>query len=88
VCSRRGAKLWNILVGINCVFKATLILHGSSDPIPVLSSHVTQIGYDPQTFKQEKCGYKSDINTMLTYRLDIQSYITEKSNDGKLRQLR
>ncbi len=41
----------------------TFTLHGSSDPISILlSSHdEAQIGYDPQTCKQEKKHMRSDI---------------------------
>jgi len=34
--------------------EAIFTLRGSSDPIPIFSSHVAQIRYDPQMCKQEK----------------------------------
>lgn len=43
---------------VSCVFRNTLkikclafTLQGPSDPIPVFSSHMAQVGYDPRTCK-------------------------------------
>ncbi len=48
---------WVTFEGWSEVTKASFTLHGSSDPILIFFSHVAQIGYDPQTCKQEKSAW-------------------------------
>ncbi len=61
---------------VHCIYTAC----SSSDPIPILSSHVAQIGYGPRQCKQEKvtwipifsdlfqaCGNKSDMNRICAF---------------------
>ncbi len=68
----------SFIMSQSLISKAIFTLHGSSDPIPVFSSRVAQIGSGPGPCKQEKiawipiffdrfqvlfvCGNKSDMN--------------------------